>query len=527
MTSTPTLFLSSLHHRHYTSHKTIKIKSLPHNVLCYVVRGEGTLQIDDTSHPIKPQQLYFFIEGMHIEAFLQSDDCEYYLLFVDCLGVNKKSGTVRLLSPPYTELLPLTVGMVPLMNAPAVHERIHQLYISINKSVPNSLSNKASNSFELNAQFQELLHVIILSILTLSKLKEADTGIEESIAYIHKHYHHKIQLKTLAEMSGFTPTSYSREFKKRYGKSPIEYLNAHRIAQAKQMLLVQNHSIKEVAASSGFISEFYFSRMFKRETGFSPTLYMKRTDIRIAVTSCFRFEDILQSLGIEPVVSTNCHKRKTMNEEEHQAWLAKCMEDIRQAEPELIICDHLHQPYFEQLKGIAPTVKFSYSMDWRVVHKQIAEVIGRENEAEHNIKRLERKLTHARSALRQRFGNETVTLMRVMDKLIRIQGANNHPLNDLIYSDLGLKPGYCVPTTIMNIEFSPDKFPNLGTDHLFIQSQFYYPADEIVFRNIQALPEWNSIKAVTCNHTHYTDNWAAMSWSPTGRIGILDALMNV
>ncbi|MEF3302121.1 AraC family transcriptional regulator [Paenibacillus sp. GYB003] len=352
-------------------------------------------------------------------------------------------------------------------------------------------------------------------------------GIYPSIDYMHNHYQGKVTLETLSEIAGFTPTSYSREFKRLKGTSPIDYLNGLRIAHAKNMLLEKKHSVKEVSAASGFGNEFYFSRMFKKHVGISPTMYRNRKDIRVAAVSCLRFHEILQSLGMNPVYAANCHQTKTMNEEEHRELLGKHLNRIRETEPELIIADHYHLPYKNQLSRIAPTHILDYCMDWRTVNRRLAELIGREKEAAHHMRLLERRLREAKEILSRRFGNQTVTIMRVVHKLIRIQGAGQHPTNELIYSELGLKPGFCVPSNLMNVEFSPDKYPNLGTDHLWVQNHFYDPEDEVVYRSIQASAEWHSMKAVRSGNVRYIGNWFGMSWSTTGRMRIIDELLNM
>jgi AraC-like DNA-binding protein/ABC-type Fe3+-hydroxamate transport system substrate-binding protein len=345
------------------------------------------------------------------------------------------------------------------------------------------------------------------------------------VEFIHDHYREKIKLETLSEISGFTPTSYSREFKRVKGLSPVDYLNAYRIEQAKHMLAEKERTIKEISTVTGFGSEFYFSRMFKRQVGISPSHYMKRTNLRVAVASTLRFHETLLSLGTLPVFSTNCHKSKTTDKETHEAQIAIRLSELREAAPDLIICDHYHLPFLERLKQIAPTVAVSLSMDWQVNHRRLASVVGKETEAEKNLKALERKVKQARLQLRERYADETVTIMRVIHKLIRIQGLANHPLNDLIYTDLGLNPGYCVPSNVMNVEFSPEKYPNMDTDHIFIQSQFFSPEDEATFENIKKSPEWSSIRAVNNDCVHPTPNWVGMSWSPSGRMRIIDEML--
>ncbi len=63
------------------------------------------------------------------------------------------------------------------------------------------------------------------------------------------------------------------EFKKHYGVSPIQYLINRRMEYAKHLLNTSGMSVKQIAYQCGFENEYYFSRIFKKLTGYSPSQY--------------------------------------------------------------------------------------------------------------------------------------------------------------------------------------------------------------------------------------------------------------
>lgn len=78
------------------------------------------------------------------------------------------------------------------------------------------------------------------------------------------------------KQSGYCADHFRRRFKKIAGRTPTDYLLHLRIEHAKSMLDMHHSysiSIKEVAAKSGFRDPFYFSSMFKKITGMSPSGY--------------------------------------------------------------------------------------------------------------------------------------------------------------------------------------------------------------------------------------------------------------
>ncbi|HJA25132.1 MAG TPA: response regulator [Candidatus Fournierella merdigallinarum] len=94
--------------------------------------------------------------------------------------------------------------------------------------------------------------------------------------YLQAHAAEHISLQSVAEEFGFNYTYLSYLFKKNMGRSPSEYLTACRIERAKELLRRnREYSVKEVAALAGYDDPYYFSRIFKNNTGLSPSEYRR------------------------------------------------------------------------------------------------------------------------------------------------------------------------------------------------------------------------------------------------------------
>lgn len=102
--------------------------------------------------------------------------------------------------------------------------------------------------------------------------KEDISNITE--AYLRENFKKDISLGELADKLGFNPDYISRTFKKFKKESPIKYITKLRINEAKQ-LLIHHHQldIKIIGELVGYNDPFYFSRVFKANTGLYPSEY--------------------------------------------------------------------------------------------------------------------------------------------------------------------------------------------------------------------------------------------------------------
>ena len=92
-------------------------------------------------------------------------------------------------------------------------------------------------------------------------------------SYLSAHYREKITLKEICELTYFSVAYCESEFRKNVGKSIIQYLIDLRIEEAKRLLTESSMSCSQIANAIGFDDSNYFSRIFKKRTGYSPLRY--------------------------------------------------------------------------------------------------------------------------------------------------------------------------------------------------------------------------------------------------------------
>jgi len=94
------------------------------------------------------------------------------------------------------------------------------------------------------------------------------------LAYVEEHYC-DVELTQVLIADHFNISTYtlSRIFKNDVGIGFVSYVNARRIEYAKELLLTTNASVQEIAIKTGFDNDNYFAKVFKANTGMSPTTF--------------------------------------------------------------------------------------------------------------------------------------------------------------------------------------------------------------------------------------------------------------
>lgn len=93
--------------------------------------------------------------------------------------------------------------------------------------------------------------------------------------YIRANFCEAICIKELVKKSGLSNAYFHKCFKAYTGFTPLAFLMFLRIEKAKELLFLTNSDIYEIAAVCGYEDPVYFSCLFKKATGFTPTQYRK------------------------------------------------------------------------------------------------------------------------------------------------------------------------------------------------------------------------------------------------------------
>lgn len=133
-------------------------------------------------------------------------------------------------------------------------------------------------------RFEELISLLLRNIFilisrNLIKANRADNSLENEVElamhYFRENYRSEINVEDYALSRGMSASNFYRVFKQISGSTPLQYILKLRLSNAQNLLENSNLSIAEIASAVGYENPLYFSRLFHKHIGVSPSEYRK------------------------------------------------------------------------------------------------------------------------------------------------------------------------------------------------------------------------------------------------------------
>lgn len=115
----------------------------------------------------------------------------------------------------------------------------------------------------------------LINSVQTSRLEIRSDAVNSAIRYMEEHYMEEITLEEIARYIGISPQHFSKIFKEETGINYIEWLTNLRLDIAKRLLAEGKKTVKEVCYVVGYNDPNYFSRIFRKIVGTSPTEFAR------------------------------------------------------------------------------------------------------------------------------------------------------------------------------------------------------------------------------------------------------------
>ena len=142
--------------------------------------------------------------------------------------------------------------------------------------------NKGAGS---DAMLQSLLEVLLIWLMRNRGMpEEAGSQHERRVAlpqlldYINSHFTEPLRLYDVAERYHYSPNSFSKMFRKRFGMTFTDYLHKKRVEAAKERLKLSMDTVSDICRAVGYTNSSEFYRVFRAQVGMTPVEYRRKKE---------------------------------------------------------------------------------------------------------------------------------------------------------------------------------------------------------------------------------------------------------
>lgn len=155
-------------------------------------------------------------------------------------------------------------------------------YKNLFRSMINELQMCKENYAEMLEMYLRQIF-IMLKRYFVDSLKTDNAHVIEEIdkatLYFNEHYSEEISIEEYAQNNHFSVSWFIRNFKHCTGSTPMQYILSKRIYNAEILLHDSTYNVTEIAEIVGYDNPLYFSRIFKKVKGLSPSEYRKNINL--------------------------------------------------------------------------------------------------------------------------------------------------------------------------------------------------------------------------------------------------------
>lgn len=229
-----------------------------HFLIIYIKEGCGTLYSETPNIKLDAGSVFFMFPDHRIH-YKADPDKPWTILWIGVYGK---------LVEKYAEMLGVTPEnpVYKPTNPDKVEKILEKIY---EKTMNESVSSKIKCLSLVQSFFAELFE-------NISDKKIKNEHISEALYFMKLNYNIGISAKDVAEKLNIDQSYFTRIFRSEEGITPNKWLNNFRIEKSAELLCNTGLPVGDIANSVGIFDALYFSRLFKRTMGMSPTEYREK-----------------------------------------------------------------------------------------------------------------------------------------------------------------------------------------------------------------------------------------------------------
>ena len=263
-------------------------------VMLYVVDGEMSLKFSGVKTALSSGDFILIPpKYLYKEYIAHGKTCKYYVLNFDLFYMRERTQWNR--KELYLQYCREGVETAPFNEAyfsendknyfvlkkPIIIQRTNT--IKVLSVLKNLLDIKAKFLFA-KADFNDEIAVkaymlnLLNAVFSTQEIGGQADGypfVSKFIEYVLENYDRNFDVNEVIKSIGYSPSYFRTIFKREVGITPFAYVLQYRVKEAKE-LLSKGYQVKTVSAKVGFEDVFYFSKVFKKIVGQSPSKYKRQ-----------------------------------------------------------------------------------------------------------------------------------------------------------------------------------------------------------------------------------------------------------
>lgn len=243
-----------------------RTKNYGYYSLHFVMYGQGILRSGDKTYKLSPGFAFLLYKGEEYEYYPDSKNpWSYFWIdlvsehpeeFFSCLGFSKENPVIKI--NQMKDLMPILKELYQSYSQRLNGDITYYGYLML--IIDRLLANN-SNSYPIDT-----------NVLSFKRIRDI-------LIYMNNNYRTDLTPKDIGNKFNISYGTLMSTFRSEIDMAPMEYLGRFRISKACEMLREDNDlSIGEIAAIVGYMDQRYFSRLFKKIKGVTPTEYLNSSE---------------------------------------------------------------------------------------------------------------------------------------------------------------------------------------------------------------------------------------------------------
>lgn len=234
--------------------------------LLYIEKGQTVYTIDDVSYVANEGDMVLIEAGcLHALAPANNAPCVTWTCAVRDFKF-KGLGSLKVAHS----------GMYPVMPAGSYRKVLENIFRTINSLRLMNTDAALFACHSLAAVVTVMFHEKFQSSSIQLKTRKKSVLVKDVLEYLDDHYAEKISLQQLCQKFHASESYISHAFAKEYKVSPIHYVVARRINEAKFLLANTKNNLSVISHQVGYEHKSYFIKLFTKHVGYTPSEYRRK-----------------------------------------------------------------------------------------------------------------------------------------------------------------------------------------------------------------------------------------------------------